>query len=215
MTDLQTFGPFVTRTRVLDTVERMLAAWADEYMALVERDMGLEVRSSLRPVHFPRRVDVRTIPGDQLPCWVLVSEGYASTPIAGADGDQTAGWSVDVVAIVAGGGGLITDLDRLLDVHLTAISVLMSNQPFMAASAADAPILGVHILDRSDNAIPALRQRNLIGGVLELLVTTEDTARYRHGPTGPPRSDPTPPYPPLPTIEHTSLTVDTDPDEET
>lgn len=129
-------GPMVGGADVELAVKTVLHDWLPSYIAEYERQHGMQVGATPVPRGwvFTGR-DLAKMPGDQLPCVVIMAGGITNPPRReGGQGLLTVTWAVDVGAVFAAAWGGMSRLHAQL--YATAVHTLLQQRPVAVGDGA-------------------------------------------------------------------------------
>jgi hypothetical protein len=203
------FKPIITRQDVERAALDTLQTWIDTYLAEVERQNGMAVRSLPRPRSWTRRNEFEHWPEDQIPAIIVVSPGLTDPPMGTGSGAFRANWDLGV-AVVAEGQQTNNTRD-LVGYYTAAIRALIIQRQSLGGFA-----MGVIWRDERYDDISDLEVgRTLASGQVVFSVTVEGIVSTKAGPLTPdtPPVDPpdtSPTWPIATTVEADIVLEDLD-----
>lgn len=201
VSDLQHFGPMVTRRSITDEVIRVLREWEGEYLAAIERFEGLDPRSLPTIATWESGSDYRRHIGSPLPAVIVNVQTTAGDPVRDGEGLVSATWNVMLQVLAA--GRVQRESELTCDRYIAAFRSL-----------------ALHMLPRSEHferawwggdtyvAAPT-RDRDTLGAGTSLIrVEVPEMLRAVSGPWSGPRPDPyTDVRPVMPTVTDSNITI--------
>jgi hypothetical protein len=173
------FKDIITRQEVEQAAMITLQTWLDTYLAEVERQKGLAVRSLPRPRSWMRRNEFEHWPEDQIPSIIVISPGIAEPPTGTGSGAFRANWLLGV-AVVAEGQQTNNTRD-LVGYYTAAIRALIIQRPSLGGFAMGVTWTDERYDDISDTEIG----RTLASGQVVFQVTVENIVSTKAGPLTP------------------------------
>lgn len=198
------FGQVLTRSNLEDAVVALLRKWMDTYLAEVERQNGIPVRTLPRPRSIERRNAFEHWVEEQLPSLVVVSPGTVGPPRKRGGGSYVAEWAVGIAAI-AGGKDANSTRD-LVDLYTAAVRMLILQRPSLEGFAIGATWEDEHYDDIADSDVG----RTMASGQVVFQITVEDLVFANAGPITPDDPPTTPPdtSPTWPIVDTVHLDVE-------
>lgn len=200
---MSAFGQIITDDQVEDAVISVLKRWTNEYMAEIERQVGVEVGYHQRPPgdgSYLVRTDFDKWPEEMLPIVLVVSPGVADDPVREGRGVYRAKWEIGVVCIVESTDQVST---RRYAYRMGAALRAALVQHQTLERALNSSVRGVDWVGHRNNEVPLGPEDNrTIWANRQLFEVEVGGVLTRGGGPGPgvdPREDPTPPLaePPL------------------
>lgn len=192
------FGDVVASGEVEDAARATLQAWLPSHLDHQRRRRSLPAGGVPRPRSWPTVSEFDPEPHEQLPSVVLVSPGTTDVMQAGAEGDVSATWRLEIVAGVAGRDEPQARL--LAGIYAAAIrSALIQNGS-----------LGIGARTRwtgEDYAVGATNRGPRALAQVSFTVEVDDVVNVGAGPAVPP-PDPTAPPSDDPTASSATVTIE-------
>jgi hypothetical protein len=173
------FRQIITRQDVEQAALDTLQIWIDTYLAEVERQKGITVRSLPRPRSWTRRNEFERWPEDQIPAIIVVSPGLSDPPMGTGNGAFRADWDLGI-AVVAEGQQTNSTRD-LVGYYTAAIRALIIQRPSLGGFAMGVIWTGERYDDISDTEIG----RTMASGQVLFQVTVEGIVSTKAGPVTP------------------------------
>lgn len=207
MTRPSAFGPIVAAVDVEQALVSVAQLWMADYLAEVERQHALVVRSLPYPRAWVVSSEVEKMPEDQTPAVLVASPGLSEPPLADGSGVFTARWQVNVAVHLTARGN--THALRLARLYASALRALYLQQQQLPTLA----LRRILWMGERYDTLPSADDRTVCTAVVELAVEVSDVITRHAGPLSPilPPGQTGPDSPTWPEAQTADVAVQKDP----